>query len=65
MAEQTNNTSSFIPGNTTHEPGGALADGEEYSAAEIEVAERMARSHPSLSLVSVTSIALILRRAGV
>jgi superfamily II DNA or RNA helicase len=58
--------SSFIPGQTTHEQGGAISDfGEEYSAAEINAAERIKDSEPSLSPVPITSIAQILRRAGV
>lgn len=58
--------SSFIPGQTTHEQGGAISDfGEEYSAAEINAAERIKDSEPALSPIPITSIAQILRRAGV
>ena len=58
--------SPFIPGQTTHEIGGAISDfGEEYSAAEINAAERIKGSDPSLSPIPITSVAQILRRAGV
>jgi len=59
-------SSSFVPGNTTHEQGGAISDfGEEYSAAEINHAEKIKEGEPSLSPIPITSIAQILRRAGV
>jgi len=59
-------SSTFIPGDTTHEQGGAISDyGEEYSAAEINAAERFKDGHPSFSPIPITSIAEMLRHAGV
>ena len=55
---------SFTPLGSSHEDGGAISDyGDEYSAAEINAAEKLKQS-PQLFGVPVTTIAYVLKHVG-
>lgn len=58
--------SSFVALSSSHEEGGAISDyGDEYTAAEINSAERNKRDDPQLADIPVTKIAYLRRKLGV
>jgi superfamily II DNA or RNA helicase len=57
-------SSSFVPLGSSHESGGAISDyGDQYTAAEINAAEKLKQA-PQLSGVPVTTIAFLLKQIG-
>ena len=60
------NKSSFVPGNTTFEAGGAISDfGDVYTAAEINAAETFKKQSVEFMSVPTTTVAKMLRLSGV
>jgi superfamily II DNA or RNA helicase len=58
--------SNFVAVGSTHEDGGAISDfGDEFTAAEINAAEREKREDPQLRDIPITKIAYLRRRWGV
>jgi superfamily II DNA or RNA helicase len=56
----------FVIKGATHEDGGAISDfGEQYTAGEVNAAERYRRGDAQLVDIPLTKIAYLLRKAGV
>jgi superfamily II DNA or RNA helicase len=66
LSDKERSESSFVALGSTHEDGGSISDyGDEFTAAEINTAERIKQGDPQLFDIPVTKIAYLHRKLGI